>query len=166
MTWTDEQIDKYVEDSFNLLEAVQGKLEVEFGLGHFERWDLDQEKDELTFSDSSGPAIVCKVYALGTYGNGYWKWAWANSSLVDSFSNKSKIMRKLGPLSGLDIFVNEAFEADENMPWEIAGMALKEIGGVGVYRCPSKSSELFVVIESITSNKPIQPTPKSGAADG
>ena len=58
-------------------------------------------------------------------------------------------MRKLGPLSGLDVFENEAFKADENMPWEIAGMALKEIGGLGVYRCPSKSSELFVIIDGI-----------------
>jgi Family of unknown function (DUF6882) len=166
MVWTDAQIDEYVEDSLNLLESLQDKLEIEYGLGHFERWDLDQEKEQLTFSNSSGPEMICKVSALGTYGNGYWKWAWANSSLVDSFSCKSKIMRKLGPLSGLEVFENEAFEADENMPWEIAGMALKEIGGLGIYCCPSESSELFVVIESITSNKPIQPTPKNGAADG
>jgi hypothetical protein len=166
MTWTDAQIDEYVAESFKLLESVQGKLEKEFGLGHFERWDLDQESKDLTFSNSSGPAVTCKVYALGTYGSGFWKWAWANSSLLESFSIKSRKMKKLGPTSGLDVFELESFEADENMPWEISGMALKEIGGLGVYRCPSKTSELFVVIESITSNKPIQPTPKSGAADG
>lgn len=164
MTWTDAQFDEYVADSFNLLESVQDKLEKEYGLGHFERWDLDQEKRELTFSNSSGPNITCKVYALGTYANGGWKWAWANSSLLKSFSNKSKNMQKLGLLSGLGVFELEVFEADESMPWEIAGMALKEIGGIGVYRCPSKSSELFVVIEDITSNKPIQPMPNTGAA--
>ena len=153
MAWIDEQIDEYVESSFSLLESAQEKLEKEYGLGHFNRWDLDQEKEELTFSSSSGPEVICKVYALGSYGKGYWKWAWANSSLIEKFSSKSQIMRKLGTLSGLDIFENEAFEADENMPWEIAGMALKEIGGLGVYRCPSNSSDLFVVIENITSNK-------------
>ena len=49
MTWTDEQIDEYVEDSFNLLESMQDKLEKEYGLGHFERWDLDQEKGRAYF---------------------------------------------------------------------------------------------------------------------
>jgi len=90
MTWTDAQIDEYVAESFKLLESVQGKLEKEFGLGHFERWDLDQESKDLTFSDSSGPAVTCKVYALGTYGSGFWTWAWANSSLLESFSIKKQ----------------------------------------------------------------------------
>jgi len=152
MTWTDAEIDEYVESSFKLLETVQDKLEKEFKLGHFDQWYMNQEKAELTFSNSSSSQVTCKVYALGTYGNGHWKWAWANSSLLDSFSNKSKIMQKLGSVSGLEIFELETFEADENMPWEICGMALKEIGGLGVYRCPSNTSGLFVIIESITSN--------------
>jgi len=161
MTWSDEQIDQYVEDSYALIEAAQAKLEEEYGLGHFERWDLDQEKAELVFSNASGPEIVCKVFALGTYGGGFWKWAWANDSLLKSFSEKSTQLQKLGAVTGLDVFEQEAFEADEDMPWEISGMALKEIGGLGVYRCPAKSSGLFVVIEDIASRKRVYPTQKS-----
>jgi len=158
MAWTDAQIDEYVAGAFKLLESVQDQLEKEYGFGHFERWDLDQESRNLTLSNSSGSAVTCKVYALGTYGGGFWKWAWANSSLLDGFSRKSNEMKKLASIIGLDVFEAESFEADENMPWEIAGMALKEIGGLGVYRCPSKQSELFVLIESITSNNAPKPT--------
>ena len=98
--------------------------------------------------------ILQEMYGLlGTPGGGYWKWAWASSSLVEKFANKSRVMRTLAPLSGLEFFDLEAFEADENMAWEIAGMALKETGGIGIYRCPSKSSDLFVVIERVASNR-------------
>ncbi|MBL4638194.1 MAG: hypothetical protein JKY76_02415 [Proteobacteria bacterium] len=151
MTWTDAEIDKYIDSSFKLVETTQNKLEKEFNLGHFEQWSLNQEKAELTFSSSSKAQVTCKIFALGTYANGYWQWAWASSSLVDSFANKSKIMQKLGTVSGLNLFESAAFPADESMTWELAGMALKEIGGIGVYRCSSTSSDLFVIIESITS---------------
>lgn len=153
MTWTDEQIDRYVEDSVQLLEEAQDRLQKDFGIGHYDRWDLDQETSALSFRDSNRPPLNCSVYALGTFGGGVWKWAWSNSSMIDSFSNTSKKMRELAAKSGLDIFEMDAFEADENMPWEICGMALTEIGGLGVYRCPAQTSDLFVVITAVSSNQ-------------
>jgi len=151
MTWTDAEIDKYIDSSFKLVETTQNKLEKEFNLGHFEQWSLNQEKAELTFSSPSKPQVSCKVFALGTYASGYWQWAWASASLDETFVSKSKIMQKLGTSSGLNLFESPAFKADESMPWELAGMALQEIGGIGVYRCSSTSSDLFVIIESIAS---------------
>ena len=153
MAWSEEQFDQYVEEAYALIESAQSKLEQQYGLGHFERWDLDQTTEKLVFSNSSGPAVTCNVYALGTYGGGIWKWAWANDSILPSFSQKSRGLKKLASLSGMDVFELEAFEADESMPWEISGMALKEIGGLGVYSCPSKSSSLFVVIDRVASNQ-------------
>lgn len=153
MTWTDEQIDRYVEDSFQFLEDAQDRLQKDFGIGHYDRWDLDQETAALNFSDSSRPTLHCTVYALGTFGSGIWKWAWSNPSLGDSFSATSKQMRELADKSGLEIFELDSFEADESMPWEICGMALREIGGLGVYRCPAKTSDLFVVITKVSSNQ-------------
>lgn len=153
MTWTDEQIDRYVEDSFQFLEEAQDRLQKDFGIGQYNRWDLDQETSALSFSDLNRPTLHCSVYALGTFGGGVWKWAWSNPSLIDSFSSTSRKMRELAAQSGLDIFEKDEFEADENMPWEICGMALREIGGLGVYRCPAKTSDLFVVITTVSSNQ-------------
>ena len=153
MTWTDEQTDQYVEDSFQFLEEAQDRLQKDFSIGQYRHWNLDQETSVLSFIDSSRPTLYCSAYALGTFGGGVWKWAWSNSSLIDSFSSTSRKMQKLGAQSGLDIFEMDAFEADENMPWEICGMALREIGGLGVYRCPTKTSDLFVVITTVSSNQ-------------
>ena len=49
MTWTDEQIDEYVEDSFNLLESVQDKLEKEYGMGLLSDRILIKKKKSLLF---------------------------------------------------------------------------------------------------------------------
>jgi len=101
MAWKDAQFVQFVEDSIDLLKKAQIDLEHNFGLGRFERWDLDQDREQLIFSDDTGLVISCGVYALGTIGGDYWKWAWTNSSLLEGLSTRSRGMQKLGPISGM-----------------------------------------------------------------
>ena len=61
MAWTDEQVSEFVGDSIDLLEKAQIEIENKFSLGRFERWDLDQDLEQLIFSDDTGLLLNCDV---------------------------------------------------------------------------------------------------------
>lgn len=61
MAWTDEQVSEFVEDSIDLLEKAQIEIENKFSLVRFERWDLDQDLEQLIFSDDTGLVLNCDV---------------------------------------------------------------------------------------------------------
>lgn len=149
MSWTDAQIDAYFDDCFSKLESAQAALERRFNIGHYPRWNIDQTRGELIFSDEIATRLTCAVFALGTHGGEQWKWAWANPSILDAFSCKSRELQSLATETGLEIFQMNGFAAEEHMPWQLCGIALDRLGGMGVYRCPSSSADLYVIISDI-----------------
>lgn len=65
------------------LQSAQTTLIDEFGLGDWERWDWDMEKQELVFSHEGRRRVIASVTFVGTYStnSGTWMWAWGNDSV-------------------------------------------------------------------------------------
>ena len=93
-------------------------------------------------------AEVTNIGSFSTTG-GTWKWAWANSSVVSPLRAKSDKLRELGELTGMSVFRSELFEADEDMPWEIAAMCVHHLGALGCYCGPAKNLEVYFAIDKI-----------------
>jgi len=91
-----DQITPQADSEYNALlrecmSEVEGKNQIlskEYGLGSFERWDIDQEVGELGFSNQGDPKLVCEVVILGSYSNvsETWLWGWANESLLENLT--------------------------------------------------------------------------------
>ena len=149
MAMTNDQFDAFVADSVRLVQETAGALNSRYGIGDFNKWDLDQESATLVFSNDSKKRAVCSVAAIGSIAKGAWRWAWANSSILPPLSVESSKLKALAETTGMDIFSNESLVIDDDMPWELCGMALKELGGLGVYRCGTSEPSLFVIIKSV-----------------
>lgn len=59
--WTEEQYDEFVRESYEYLKGVQEAAKQDFALGSYERFDWDQEKGTLTFSDRGVSKVIAHV---------------------------------------------------------------------------------------------------------
>ena len=49
----------------------------------------------------------------------------------------------------MEVFRLESFDADENMAWELAAMAVAQLGAVGCYRGSAAHLWVFLAIVSV-----------------
>ena len=149
---TDNEFDTFVQTCGDELEAKQATLEEQFGLGRHARWAYDGNIGLLTFANDQGVTTVeAQTTQLGSYSvnSKTWRWAWANPSVPESERIKSTKLKALYERTGMDVFKNEGFNADEQMAWELAAMGVHELGALGCYRGPAKHLNVFFAINRI-----------------
>jgi hypothetical protein len=151
---TDSEFDSFVATCNAELEEKQAALEQQFGLGRYARWAYDGTTGLLTFADDRGVTVVrAETTQIGSYSQNTqtWKWAWANASIPDAQRVKSLRLKGLYDLTGIDVFRQESFVADEQMPWEIAAMSVHQLGALGCYRGPAKHLHVFFALDNVTA---------------
>ncbi|WP_076012928.1 DUF6882 domain-containing protein [Alteromonas abrolhosensis] len=151
--WTDKQIDDYVDSCFNEMEVKNSEARDNFGLGSFYRFDFDTKKGHIIFSkDDEELRVKVNLICSVDESKETLQWAWANKSLPSHMSAASRELRQLSSKTGLEIFDSEVWKATEDEGWEMAAIALREIGGLAVYRCPLGPSKLFVLLDSVVDD--------------
>ena len=66
---TDEDIDNYLHESVHLQMETNEHYLQQFGIGSFERWDYDMDKETLTFSHEGVPHVVAAIQVAGSISN-------------------------------------------------------------------------------------------------
>jgi len=147
----DDEFDSFIETSFDNLEAKQSSLEEKYGLGHFDRYDLDVENEIITFSSSNGKRLKANFIPIGTFSpdKSSWMWAWNNQAFTGSLRAKSEKLQSLAELTGFEMFTNPTAEVDENMAWEMVAMSINVLESQGVYRAPANNLWYFYALDSI-----------------
>lgn len=76
------------DEAFEQLTAKNARLEKEFRLGHWPRYDYDLTTGRLLFSDQGAVKVVAEIQVAGSTSAkaGNWLWAWSNSNLPANFS--------------------------------------------------------------------------------
>ena len=149
---TDDEFDTFVQTCGDELETKQATLEGQYGLGRHSRWAYDGNTGLLTFAnEQSETTVEAEATQLGSYSfnTNTWRWAWANSAVPESERMKSAKLKSLYERTGMDVFKNEGFNADEQMAWEVAAMGVHELGALGCYRGPAKHLYVFFAIDRI-----------------
>lgn len=147
----DDEFESFIDTSIDNLEAKQSNLEEKYGLGYFDRYDLDVENEVITFSSSSGKRLKATFIPIGTFSpdKSSWMWAWNNQAFTDSLRAKSEKLQSLSDLTGFEMFTNPTAEVDENMAWEMVAMSIHILESQGVYRAPANDLCYFYALDSI-----------------
>ncbi len=92
MSWSEEQIERFVDGCYSEMEGKQKKLETIFSLGHFENYWYDQIKGIIQFKDGKTVKVEAKFFPIGTFSkkSNSWMWAWANKSILPELSKPSE----------------------------------------------------------------------------
>jgi hypothetical protein len=150
---TDKQFDAFVAQAVRALEQKQDLLTDTYGLGKYEEFWFDQSTGVLQFKDATGCVqSEATVTPIGSYSqkSRTWQWAWANDSLAEMLRKKAEELKLLYDLTGFEVFQTSVFKADEQMAWELAAMAVHQLGSLGCYRIPTGRLHVFLSIDQVT----------------
>lgn len=127
-------------------------LSEKYELGKHGRYDWDQEKGELVFSNNGIPAVVAKVDFVGSFSSksNTWLWAWANFYLLENVRTKVVEVRNFGEEHGFPRLTTAKWFAEAPDAWEMSAIAAHVLDAEGVYRSPSENGGLFMVIREIS----------------
>lgn len=124
------------------------------GLDTMARAAISQEEGLLRFLDENGTARVSTpITLIGTFSPiaQTWRWGWANPSIRPPLVADLEKVRAYGDeLSLLDL-TEPAMETDEDGAWSMAAMALKILGGQGVYHHSTGDVIVFMIMKEIES---------------
>ncbi|WP_257386857.1 DUF6882 domain-containing protein [Tahibacter caeni] len=146
----DEQLDTLFDEATRALDAKQAFLEREFAIGRHEEWKADLARSEIRFLQHGREAVTADVLVVGTLGHdGIWLWGWANRRLPDDVRAAGEGLKSFASLTGLDIFEQRAWEADEQQAWEMTALACRHFDANGAYCMPSASADVYVLLRHV-----------------
>jgi hypothetical protein len=108
--------------------------------GQYARWDWDDERSTLTFSDPDKTSLEIDVSIVGTTQGNSWEWSWANSNISPKCKVGIEEVRKFGESEGYDKLTSKFLEADEYTGWKMTAVAAHLLNALGTYRFPTDDS--------------------------
>jgi len=149
----DEEFEKYLDSCFEELEKKQDHLTATYKMGEFDKFDFDFEKEEIHFSNNGKIEVIVNIIPIGSYNkkSETWMWAWANEAFNDALRKKSLKLKELANITGFEMFENEMAEIEEDMAWEITGMAIHFLNSEGAYRGPANETLYFYSLTNVSS---------------
>lgn len=147
---TEQEYGLFAEDARQKLGDLNERLEVAFNIGHYERWDYQQESGEFVFSHQGTPKVAAQVQVVGSYSTAKtWLWSWANASIMESARQRISEVRDFGIKEGIAKLTEPKWAAEESDGWEMAAVATKLLGAKGAYRAPVRAGFLFVIFTDV-----------------
>lgn len=139
-------------------EELQSKTEAHkaWGLGMFDRWDIDQEVGDLVFSNSDGTTAIAPVQIIGSFStnDNSWLWAWDNPSIVDDLKLHASKLKAYGKQHGIERLTTRKWTGTEHDAWAMAALAVKLCDAQGAYRGPAGPSYLFMTFGEVKISEP------------
>ncbi len=137
------------------LKGKQAALEDRFGLGTFDGYDLDLERERIAFRGAGRTGVTGKATLLGSFSFASRSWAWgaqnpnlpphvraASAALVDAIVDRD-MWELTTPLFG----------TDEATAWALCAFVCAEAGGQGVYRAKNGESAVFVMLRELRAEQ-------------
>ncbi|MFT4074111.1 MAG: hypothetical protein QM647_01175 [Asticcacaulis sp.] len=138
-------------EAFHQLMDKQDRLEADYGLNTWPRYDYDVDAGRLTFSQDGVVKVMADIQVVGTIGSKDWLWAWANDHWPDHVVADMEEVVSFGETHGiLELISGYVTDTDLNqLGWKLTAVAVRILNAVGAYRPPSETGALFLLIKSI-----------------
>jgi len=145
------EYEKLVEQSMDYLRACSDKANRYFGIGGYARYEYDLFRNEIWWSDASGPKVRGKLTVVGSTSkkSGTWLWAWANPHFDDVEIGPIDRVREFGEKEGITRLADAKWEAAEEDGWEMMAISARLLESQGVYRSPNASGDLFLLYDGL-----------------
>lgn len=142
--------------SYAYLHQQQAQCTKDFGLGHYDRFDMNQGTGEIIFSRQGKPGVIAKIQVVGDVStkSNTWLWAWANSSINPILTKDSKQVKQYGQKYKFEPLTLDTWPANEADGWMMTAITAKLTHAKGAYRAPSRQGPIFVVFTSLRKVAP------------
>ena len=144
------------DEAFDQLAAKNARLEQDFRLGHWMRYNYDLAAGKLIFSDKAGAKVISEIQIAGSTSAkaGNWLWAWANSNLPCDLLGDAKLVRAFGEKKGVDdlaqAYVDDTSGDLDALGWELTAAMVRVCNALGAYRSSrGEGGALYLVFKNI-----------------
>jgi hypothetical protein len=133
------------------LVAKQDVLTRDYQLSRHKRWDWDQERAEIVFSNDGVPAVLASVEFAGSVStkSNTWLWSWANANVLESVRSRIVAVRDLGEREEYPHLTVPKWNAEEADGWDMAAVAAHVLNAAGVYRTPGDTGFTFMLLSDV-----------------
>jgi hypothetical protein len=133
------------------LTARQDYLKDRFGLSRYERWDWDDARGAVVFSDGGVPRVIAPSQLVGSVSprSGTWRWAWANEHVDFRLRRDLDEVRRYGEHHAIWQLTTASWEADETDGWEMTSITAYILQAKGAYRMPSDRLLSFAIFDAV-----------------
>jgi len=145
------------DEAFEQLTAKNARLEKDFRLGNWSRYDYDLTAGKLVFSDRSGVKVISEIQIAGSTSAkaGNWLWAWSNSNLPGELLGDAKLVRSFGEKNGIDELaqpnVTDQGSDLEALGWGLTGTMVRVCDALGAYRSPrGEGGGLYLIFKKVS----------------
>lgn len=148
---SDKEYQTLVDDSNEYLRAQIERCKTEFQIGAYPRYDWDQEKGQLVWSDSGVPKVIASVQFVGSIStkSNTWLWAWANPTILAAVKRDTLKVKSFGERKRIERLTSQKWTADEIDGWEMTALAARLLEARGAYRSPDSDGFTFMIFTNI-----------------
>ncbi|MGD0095929.1 MAG: DUF6882 domain-containing protein [Terracidiphilus sp.] len=142
----------FVEEAREYCRQKIEETKSKFGVGNYERYDVDLEKATLRFSDAQGnECVTAAIQAAGSWSSASntWLWSWENESIPQISRDRMLAIRSFGNSERLPMLAGGFENCREVEAWAMAAVAGQMLSCEGFYRVPNPSNHLFLLLFSI-----------------
>jgi hypothetical protein len=115
-------------------------------------WDIDQDRETLTFSAPGGIVATCPVQIIGTYNtkDKTWLWGWDHPSVVPALQKHAQKVKAYGTKHGYRKLTTRKVRSSEDECWEFTALAAHLCKAQGAYRGEADSTLVFMTFGDVT----------------
>jgi hypothetical protein len=121
------------------------RVESEFRIGSWPRYDFDLENHELVFSENGVPQVIADIRVVGTVQGDEWEWSWENPNLPHASTCEMSRVRTFGQNRNYERLTTAFLTADEFLGWECAAIAAYALDAKGAYRARTEVGFIYFV---------------------
>lgn len=142
---------KFVIAAHNYLSKRQKTLISEYKIGEYERFDWDQEKGTLVFSDNDQAVVRAKVQFVGSLSTKTktWIWSWANETILENAKDRIHTIKEHGEENRYKQLVKNTWYGNESDGWDMTSITAYLLKAKGAYRISADTGFTYMVITDI-----------------
>jgi hypothetical protein len=149
---------KFLDECFEEYTKQQKALDEKWGIENARRWDIDQMKGTITFTETEKGAkkVVGKVQFVGTWTerDKAWLWGWADKTVAQALQKDALKLREYGQKNKLKQLTDKSWPATVDDGWKMTALAVKLLGADGAYgRQTTGKQHVFVLIRDLKEEK-------------
>lgn len=130
------------------MSARQARLQRQFRLGGYRRFDYDEASGAFVFSDSGFARVLADAEFVGEVSrrDSTWRWAWELPWVAPNLARSASKARRYGWFHGIRRLRDSGWHGDDVDGWEMSSLAGWLAGADGGYRAPSSDSSTYTFV--------------------
>ena len=143
--------EKFLDEAMKGFGADAEKLNKEYKLGSYDRWDAEQDTGKLVFSNKGVPKVIASFQIAGSYStySNTWKWSWANDTVDAAIKRDMNKIKEFGEKNQFKELSTPQWKCEEDYAWTLTAIAGQLLKAKGAYRGKIPDGFVYLIITDI-----------------